>query len=100
MKKILEVITIICLITVVLSLAGCDEGQSVQDAGYSIENDKPDITVLAKDIPHYSYFYVVDNNTGVVYLQFYGYRKAGITVMMNPDGTPVFADQIKKENSK
>ena len=101
MKKILEVIAIICLsIIIVLSLAGCDEGQSRQDAYYSIENNKADVTVLAKGVPKYSYFYVVDNKTGVVYIQFHGNYQGGITVMVNPDGTPVLADQIKREDSK
>lgn len=101
MKRILKVMAVVCLSVTVLSLAGCNEGQSTPDVGYSIEKYiKPDITVLAKDVPHYSYFYVVDNKTGVVYIQFYGYRQAGITVLMNPDGTPVLADQIKRENSK
>jgi len=101
MKKILEVIAIICLsIIIVLSLAGCDEGQSVPDFGYSIEYNKPDITVLAKGVPKYSYFYVVDNKTGVVYIQFNSEYRAGITVLVNPDGTPVLIDQIKREDSK
>lgn len=100
MKKILEVVAVICLsIIIVLSLAGCGEGQSRQDVGYSIESNKADVTVLAKGVPNYSYFYVVDNKTGVVYLQFHGNYQGGITVMMNPDGTPVLADQIKKEES-
>lgn len=100
MKKILEIIAIICLIAIASSLAGCNEGQSRPDAYYSIENNKADVTVLAKGVPKYSYFYVVDNKTGVVYIQFHGNYQGGITVMMNPDGTPVLADQIKREDSK
>ena len=100
MKKILKVIAVVCLIAVVLSLSGCNEGQSTQSVGYSIENNKADVTVLAKGVPKYSYFYVVDNRTGVVYLQFHHNYCSGITVLLNPDGTPVLADQIKREESK
>ena len=77
-------------------LTGCEEGQSISTIGYSTEYNVPDVSCLAKDTGLYNYFYVIDNNTGVVYLQFSGYRRAGITVALNADGTPMTVDQIKK----
>jgi len=92
-----KVITIICLtVFIMLMLTGCNEGQSISTLSYSDKYNIPDISSLARDADGYNYFYVIDNNTGVVYLQFDGYRRAGITVALNADGTPVTIDQIKK----
>ena len=91
MKKIIAIITFAML----LILTGCGEGQSTYKNGYSDEIEVPDVTILAKDVGSYDYYYLVDNKTGVVYLQFDSYSQAGITVMLNPDGTPVTVDQIK-----
>ena len=92
-----KTIAIICLMTMLFMLTGCEEGQSTSTTGYSSEYNVPDISSLAKDTGLYNYFYVVDNNTGVVYLQFSGYRRAGITAALNADGTPITIDQIKAE---
>lgn len=40
------------------------------------------------------YYYLVDLNTGVVYLAYNGYQRFGMTVCVNADGTPVTADQL------
>lgn len=40
------------------------------------------------------YFYLVDKNTGVVYLGFTEYRKSSLTVMLNADGSPVMAEDL------
>jgi len=40
------------------------------------------------------YRYVVDNNTGVVYLEFCSAGAYGITIMLNPDGKPIMCDQL------
>ncbi len=92
-----KTIAIICLTAMLFMLAGCKEGQSSSTPGYSSEYIAPDISIIAKDTDSYDYFYVIDNNTGVVYLQFNGFRRAGITVALNADGTPVTIDQIKAE---
>lgn len=92
-----KTIAIICLTAMLFMLAGCKEGQSQSTPGYSKEYIEPDISILAKDLDSYDYFYVLDNNTGVVYLQFTGFRRAGITVALNADGTPVTVDQIRTE---
>lgn len=41
-----------------------------------------------------SYYYIVDMNTGVVYLSYDGYRRHAISVMLNADGSPVTAEQL------
>lgn len=93
MKKV--TVVIMCIITAFL-LSGCKEGQSTLTARYSSKYNIPDVSSLAKDTDSYDYFYVIDNNTGVVYLQFIGFRRAGITVALNADGTPVTVDQIAR----
>ncbi len=90
-----KTIVITCLTAMLLMLSGCEEGHSPSTPGYSSKYNVPDISILAKDTGHYNYFYVIDNNTGVVYLQFDGFRRAGITVALNADGTPVTVDQIR-----
>lgn len=40
--------------------------------------------------------YIIDENTGVVYLQVYGGGAVGVTVMLNADGAPVTREQIEK----
>ena len=92
MKK---VILLASLITVLFLLVGCDEGKRGSEMGYSDRYDTPNIRTLANDIYNYKYFYVIDKNTGVVYLQFSGDRKAGITVMLNANGTPITVEQIE-----
>lgn len=41
-----------------------------------------------------NYYYTIDRNTGVVYLEYDDTYRHAITVMLNPDGTPVTAEQI------
>lgn len=93
-----KMIVIICLTAMLFMLTGCGEGQSSSTPRYSSEYTVPDISILAKDTPTYNYFYLLDNNTGVVYLQFDAYDRSGITVALNADGTPLTIDQIKAEN--
>ena len=92
-----KTIVIICLTAMLFMLTGCKEGQSRSTSGYSSEYIAPDISALAKDLDTYNYYYVLDNNTGVIYLQFNGFNRAGITVALNADGTPVTIDQIKRK---
>jgi len=53
-----------------------------------------DITPNVTRYGNNNYFYLVDNNTGVVYLEYSSYYQHGITVMLNADGTPVTKDQL------
>ena len=76
-------------ICVALTLMGCS----------NVEIQKKDIASPESDLifiedngngPNNCCFYVIHKPTNVVYLQ-YGH---GITVMLNPDGTPITADQL------
>lgn len=40
------------------------------------------------------YQYLVDSNTGVVYIEYSSMYQRAITVMLNADGTPITADQL------
>ena len=91
-----KTIAIICLTAMLFMLAGCKEGQSKSTPRYSSEYNIPDISILAKDVGSYNYFYVLDNKTGVIYLQFAYYNQAGITAALNADGTPITIDQLKR----
>lgn len=77
-------LTPIILATVaVLSLTGCSGG--------IVENDKAETVSGAMFVLHelsdeYSIF--EERETGVCYLEYKGSYGRGITVMLNPDGTP------------
>ncbi len=45
----------------------------------------------------YGCTYLIDEQTGVVYLEFRSGDLYGITVMLNADGTPVTAKQLELE---
>ncbi len=82
----------------VFVLCGCIDNPPVsRDAG----DIKPSVTILSNigDLEGNNFFYVIDNRTGVVYLGFEGSKRAGITVMLNTDGSPITYDQIKEEMS-
>lgn len=86
-NKILLIILTIILIG--CCLVGCDvdveRAKQKESCGVT-----PKITEYGDDY----YFYIVDENTQVVYLGcYYGYWY-GITVMLNADGTPITADQL------
>lgn len=90
MKKL---ISVICL-SVLMVCSGCGQEETQDRYHYSM----PNITLASQMGSNYTYYYVIDENTGVVYLQFDGIRRAGITVMLNVDGTPVTVDQIRKRD--
>lgn len=87
MKKL-----ILAALLVAVMLTGCDVGQD----GTTVKGDVyPKITQYGADTEEYTYFYALDERTGTVYLMFSGFRCAGITVALNPDGTPVTKEQLK-----
>lgn len=59
-------------------------------------NPTPNMVVI--DNNHNScYNYVIHKPTNVVYLQYSkGGDQFGLTVMLNPDGTPITADQLEE----
>lgn len=94
MKK---AISLVGLIVVLFLLAGCDEGKTRPENEYFDRYSKPNIKILANDTYGNDYFYVIDKSTGVVYLQFEGYRRGGITVALNADGTPITVEQLETD---
>lgn len=55
----------------------------------------PKITQYGADTRINTYYYAVDERTGVVYLLFEAGKRAGITVALNADGTPVTKEQLE-----
>lgn len=68
-------------------LVGCDGARARKEESYGV---KPKITTYGSEY----YFYIVDENTEVVYLGYRNYNQFGMTVMLNADGTPITADQL------
>jgi len=88
MRKAIAILPLAALL-----LTGCDKG--THGTNVSSQEYQPRITVYAADANTITYYYIVDDRTGVVYLQFDGMYRAGITPMLNPDGTPVTKDQLE-----
>lgn len=87
MKKL-----ILAAILAAVMLTGCDGGY----AGTMVEGlVYPKITQYGVHTEINSYFYAVDERTGVVYLLFNGEKRAGITVALNADGSPVTKEQLE-----
>lgn len=93
MKKILYMITLLLLIC---NLTGC-KGQTLADYGDTSKYNTPNITAVRSSVAGDGYNYIIDNNTGVVYLEWHSGYGAGITVMFNADGTVMTEKDIKKE---
>lgn len=91
MKKILFV-----LFAMLLLLTGCSEGGTtgvVQPETYA-QDVLPSLLRIGDLTLNNGYCYLVDKNTGVVYLEFAsGYHHA-VTLMVNADGTPITAEQL------
>lgn len=92
MKKLLAIV-LICLI----GLTGCDTGKAASQ--HSDIKIYPDISEYAVDVTdiNNTYYYIVDNKTGVVYIGMFGYKRAGIAVALNADGTPMTKEQLEVE---
>lgn len=76
-------------------LTGCSKNTSEGTSNYS-NHVVPNIVELGRangGVSHY-YYYSIDRNTGVVYLNYDSYYRHAITVMLNADGTPVTVEQL------
>jgi len=89
----------VCILVVVLfvgfSLSACAKNNGVSRGGVP-ESDipEPQMVSLATGELLEDYEYIVDINTGVVYLEYHRFNRYGVTVMLNPDGTPIIAEQL------
>ncbi len=75
-----------------LFLVGCGKGTA--DAKKNCQDVTPSLTVTGNGN---GYSYLIDNNTGVVYLKYDNTNQCAISVMLNADGTPVTAKQLEIE---
>ena len=82
MKKFLLMLTMACVLT------SCSPS-NVDTNGDLIPRPK----ILTSENNEY-YTYIVDKNTGVVYLEYDSFYRHALTVMLNADGTPVIAEQL------
>ncbi len=82
MKRFLLIAIMACI------LASCSPS-NVDTNGDLIS--KPKLLTLEDDR---CYTYIVDKNTGVVYLEYDSYHRHALTVMLNTDGTPITAEQL------
>lgn len=90
MKKILFV-----LLAMLLLLTGCSEPEGIAMPETYAQDISPSILRTGDTTRNDDgYCYLVDKNTGVVYLEFYSVHRYGITLMVNADGTPITAEQL------
>lgn len=88
MKKILFV-----LLSMLLLLTGCSKEGVVIPKTY-VQDIIPSLLRVGDLSTNNGYCYLVDENTGVVYLEFDAAYRHAITLMVNADGTPITADQL------
>ena len=87
MKKL-----ILAAMLAAVMLTGYNNGQT----GTTVKGDVfPRIIQYGTDTGTNTYYYAVDERTGVVYLMFKGLYCGGVTVALNADGTPVTKEQLK-----
>ncbi|MBR2994921.1 hypothetical protein IKF32_03340 [Candidatus Saccharibacteria bacterium] len=95
-RFVIAVIAIAVMSLGLLAFSACDS--TTTKLSYEKIPDDANIPELVKyENSGSSFSFLVDKGTGVVYLYYNGYRQAGITVMLNADGTPVTAEQLGLE---
>ena len=81
MKKILFVLLMIPLL-----LTGCATKEGVTTPTTYAQDIAPSLLLVGDLSENNGYCYLVDKNTGVVYLEFNSYQRHAITLMVNADG--------------
>lgn len=81
---------VLAILLIGFTLAGCGEGATYAETNVQ-EKNMPNL-VTTSTSPGYAY--IIDKNTGVVYLRFVSGHQRAMTVMLNADGTPVTAKQL------
>lgn len=96
MKKLLMVLSVLAMVL----LVGC-KGKVSADYGKTEDYKLPNVTRVVSPVYEIGYSYLIDNNTGVVYLEYDGgTNDRAITVMFNSDGTVMTEKDIKKDLTK
>ena len=88
MKKIL-----FALLMIPFLLTGCST-KGVTTPTTDVQDIAPSLLRVGDLSENFGYCYLVDKNTGVVYLEYDSYRRHAITLMVNADGTPITAEQL------
>lgn len=88
MKKILFVLLSMLLLT------GCSEPEGVVMPETYAQDVSPSLFRTGDITMKSGYCYLVDKNTGVVYLEFDNLNRHAVTLMVNADGTPITAEQL------
>ena len=84
---------IFALLLTMLLLTGCST-EGVATPKTHVQDISPSLLRTGDLSTNNGYCYLVDENTGVVYLEFgSGYRHA-VTLMVNADGSPITAEQL------
>ena len=86
---------VLALLAIPFILSGCAKNVSNPDRDTS-SGITPNL-LSTSNLGNGDYFYIVDKNTGVVYLGYNSVHRYGISVMLNRDGTPVTAEQLEIE---
>jgi uncharacterized lipoprotein NlpE involved in copper resistance len=92
MKKLLVALSVL----IIVSLTGC-KGQAQADYGDTEDYELPNVTRIVEQCNDVGYNYLIDNNTGVVYIEYDSKYGRAISVMFNADGTVMTEKDIKKE---
>lgn len=92
MKRLIITLSVLAIAL----LTGC-RGQAQADYGDTEGYELPNVTRILDPNNDTGYNYLIDNNTGVVYLEYEGLNGGhAITVMFNADGTLMKEKDIKK----
>lgn len=91
MKRLIITLSVLAIV----SLTGC-KGQAQADYGNTEDYELLNVTRIISRYNDLGYHYLIDNNTGVVYLEYDGAYGRAITVMFNSDGTVMTEKDIKK----
>lgn len=89
MKKILLV-----FILMIFLLTSCSENPNVSWADKDYSSMVTPNILKCGDGSEGIFYYIIDKNTGVVYLAYDAYQKYGITLMVNRNGSPITAEQL------
>lgn len=91
MKRLIITLSVLAIVL----LTGC-KGQAQADYGNTEGYELPNVTRILEPNNDVEYNYLIDNNTGVVYLECDGPSRHAISVMFNADGTVMTEDDIKE----
>jgi hypothetical protein len=89
-KKVL-----LLLVIAIIGMSGCSKNTERATVDKS-SGVTPNVLVTS-NVGNGDFFYLIDRNTGVVYLAYNSYYRWGVTVLLNRDGRPVTAEQLKIE---